>query len=129
MAVRATRFAPLTAVCGINLLSAGALAGLLGPGQRFASDAQLAAYAGVAPLEVSSAERVRHRLNRGGNRQLNSILHRAALTQVRCSPLAQAYVSRRAAEGKTKREARRALKRFIVRALWRQWQLCWPPAA
>ena len=120
----ATRFAPLATICGVDLLTAGALAGLLGPGRRFASDAQLAAYAGVAPLEASSAERVRHRLNRGGNRQLNAILYRIALTQARCSPAAQAYLARRVGEGKTKREARRALKRFIVRAVWRRWQEC-----
>lgn len=120
----AARFAPLTAICGVDLLTAGALAGLLGPGRRFTSDAQLAAYAGVAPLEASSAERVRHRLNRGGNRQLNAILYRIALTQARCSPEARAYLDRRVSEGKTRREALRALKRFIARAIWRRWQDC-----
>src|SRR4051794_29375058 len=121
---QAARYAPLATICGIDLLTAGALAGLLGPGQRFASDAQLATYAGVAPLEASSAERVRHSLNRGGNRQLNAIVHRIAVTQARCSPAAQAYLARRVGEGKTKREARRALKRFIARAVWRKWQEC-----
>ncbi len=91
----AMRFAPLTGICGISLLTAGALAGILGPGLRFASDAQLAAYAGVAPLEASSAERVRHRLDRGGNRRLNAILYRIAITQARCSPEARAYLARR----------------------------------
>ena len=128
-ALAAARFAPLTAICGVDLLTAGALAGLLGPGQRFTSDAQLAAYAGVAPLEASSAERVRHRLNRGGNRQLNAILYRIALTQARCSPAARAYLARRISEGKTKREALRALKRFIARAIWRRWQDCQGSAA
>ncbi len=125
----ARRYAPLATICGIDLLTAGGLAGLLGPGQRFASDAQLAAYAGVAPLEASSAERVRHRLNRGGNRQLNAILYRIALTQARCSTAARAYLARRVSEGKTKREALRALKRFIVRAVWRRWQDCLAAAA
>ena len=120
----AARFAPLATICGIDLLTAGALAGLLGPGKRFTSDAQLAAYAGVAPLEASSAERVRHRLNRGGNRQLNAILYRIALTQARCFPAAQAYLARRVSEGKTRREARRALERFLARAIWRRWQEC-----
>ena len=59
-------FVALTRRCGVSLLTAGALAGILGPGRRFATDAQLAAYAGVAPLAASSAGRVRHRLNRGG---------------------------------------------------------------
>jgi transposase len=58
-------FLPLTRLCGVNLLTAGALAGILGPAPRFANDAQLAAYAGVAPLEASSAGLTRHRLNRG----------------------------------------------------------------
>ena len=120
----APRFAPLTRICGVSLLTAGALAGILGPGLRFQSDAQIAAYAGVAPLEASSAERVRHRLDRGGNRRLNAILYRIAITQARCSPEARAYLARRVAEGKTKREALRALKRFIVRAIWRRWRQC-----
>jgi transposase len=123
-ALAATRYAPLATICGVDLLTAGALAGLLGPGRRFASDAQLAAYAGVAPLEASSAERVRHRLNRGGNRQRNALRYRIALTQARCSPAARAYLARRVSEGKTKREALRALKRFLVRAVWRRWQEC-----
>ena len=91
------RFAPLTAIHGVNLLTAGALAGLLGPGQRFTTDAQLAAYAGVAPLEASSAGQVRHRLNRGGNRRLNAILYRIAMTQARHLPEARAYLDRRMA--------------------------------
>jgi transposase len=122
-------FSPLTRLCGINLLTAGALAGILGPGRRFTSDAQLAAYAGVAPLEASSAGVVHHRLNRGGNRRLNAILYRIALTQARYSPEARAYLDRRVAEGKTCREALRALKRFLVRAIWRLWQECVPQDA
>ena len=89
----AAGFSPLTTLCGISPLTAGALAGILGPGRRFATDAQLAAYAGVAPLEASSAGRVRHRLNRGGNRRLNAILSRIALTQARHAPEARAYLS------------------------------------
>jgi len=123
-ALAAPRFAPLATICGIDLLTAAALAGVLGPGRRFSTDAQLAAYAGVAPREASSAGRVRHRLNRGGNRRLNAILYRVAVTPARCWPQAQAYLSRRTSEGKTRREAMRALKCFIVRAIWRQWQRC-----
>ena len=95
-----------------------------GPGRRFSSDARVAAYAGVAPLEAFSAGLVRHRLNRGGNRRLNAILYRIALTQARCSPQARAYLDRRMSEGKTRKEAVRALKRFIIRAIWRLWQEC-----
>jgi transposase len=122
----AVDFWPLTRLCGVNLLTAGTLAGILGPGHRFATDAQIAAYAGVAPLEASSAGYVRHRLNRGGNRRLNAVLYRIALTQAHHSPEARAYLDRRVAEGKTRREAIRALKRFIIRAIWRLWQECRP---
>lgn len=133
----AASFAPLTQLCGISLLTAGTLAGILGPGRRFESDAKLAAYAGVAPLEASSAGIVRHRLNRGGNRRLNAALYRIALTQAHHSPEARAYIARRVTEGKSKREAIRALKRYLIRAVWRLWQECepmrlletWPAAA
>ncbi len=121
-------FAPLTRLCGVNLLTAGALAGILGPGRRFSSDAQLSAYAGVAPLEASSAGMVRHRLNRGGNRRLNAVFYYIALTQAHHLPHAKAYLDRRVAEGKTRREARRALTRYLVRAIWHLWQECWPAA-
>lgn len=128
-ALTAKRFAPLAEICGVSSLTAGVLASLLGPGRRFCSDAQLAAYAGVAPLETSSAGKVRHRLNRGGNRRLNAALYFIALTQARFSPDARAFVERRVGEGKTRREAMRALKRYIIRAIWRQWTLCYPSAA
>lgn len=118
------RFAPLTELVGVDLLTAGQLAAILGPGQRFEGEAQLAAYAGAAPLEASSAGLVRHRLNRGGHRQLNWILYRIVLTQAQHSEQARTYIARRRQEGKTMREAFRALKRYIVRAIWRLWQLC-----
>lgn len=120
------RFAPLTKLCGVNALTAGMLAGILGPGRRFASDASLAAYAGASPIEASSAGNVRHRLNRGGNRRLNAILYMIALSQARHSEQAKAYLARRVGEGKTRREAMRALKRYLVRAIWRLWQECYP---
>ena len=71
------QFERLMAVRGIGSLTAGALAGILGPGFRFSTDSQLAAYAGAAPLEASSAGQTRHRLNHGGNRRLNAILYRS----------------------------------------------------
>lgn len=119
-------YADLTALPGVAWLTAGMLAGLLGPAQRFENDAQVAAYAGVAPLETSSAGTVRHRLNRTGNRQLNAVLHRIARTQVRRGE-GKAYLDRRKAEGKTDREALRALKRFIARRVWRIWKAMFPP--
>ena len=120
----ADRLEPLTRVCGVNLLTAGTLAGILGPGVRFSSDSELAAYVGVSPLETSSAGLVRHRLNRGGNRRLNAILYRIVLTQAHYSPDARAYIDRRLHEGKTRREAHRCLRRFVVRSIWRLWKEC-----
>lgn len=115
---------PLLAISGVGPLAAGMLAAHLGPGQRFASDARLAMHAGVAPLEASSGETVRHRLNRSGNRQLNAIVHRIVLTQARCYAPAQTYLAKRRQDGKTEREAVRALKRYVVRAVFRAWQDC-----
>jgi transposase len=111
----------MDAIYGIGPLTAAELAGHLGPGRRFATDAQLACYAGAAPLEASSGEVVRHRLNRGGNRQLNAILERIALTQSRGYADAQTYLARRRGEGKTSREARRALKRYLCRPILHAW--------
>ncbi len=121
------RFEPLTRLCGVDLPTAGTLAGILGPGRRFSTDAQLAAYAGAAPLEASSAGLVRHRLNRGGNRRLNCILYRIVLTQAHHSQQARAYLDRRTGEGKSRREGMRALKRYVIRAIWRLWAECQSP--
>lgn len=115
---------PLDDRYGVGPLTASELAGHLGPGKRFATDAKVANHAGAAPVEASSGAVVRHRLNRGGNRQFNAILERIALTQGRGDPAARAYLARRRREGKTDREARRALKRFLCRAIWRAWQDC-----
>jgi transposase len=90
----------------------------IGPVDRFRSDAQLARHAGVAPLEASSDKHQRHRLDRGGNRQLNCALHRRAVTQGRVHPPARAYLERKQAEGKTRREALRCLKRQLARTVY-----------
>jgi transposase len=86
---------------------------------RFASRDRFAAYNGTAPIEVSSGGRTVHRLSRRGNRQLNHAIHIAAITQIRHahSP-GRAYYERKLAEGKTKKEATRALKRRISDALY-----------
>ena len=84
---------------------------------RCRSDAAFAALAGTSPSEASSGPIVRHRLNRGGNRRLNAILYRIAVTQAGASAQAKAYLVRRAAEGKSRREAHRALKRHLVRTV------------
>jgi transposase len=100
---------------GCGPLSAAKLLCEIGPIARFRTDAQLARHAGVAPLEASSGKHQRHRLDRGGNRQLNCALHRIAVTQGRVHPRARAYLERKQSEGKSRREAIRCLKRQLVR--------------
>ena len=75
--------------------------------------------AGVAPIPASSGQTQRMRLNRGGNRQLNRALHGIALAQIRTHPPAKAFLARKRAEGKTWREAVRALKRHLARVVFR----------
>jgi transposase len=89
--------------------------------RRFASRDRFAAYNGTAPIEVSSGGRITHRLSRRGNRQMNHAIHMAAITQIRHphSP-GYDYYQRKLAEGKTKKEATRALKRRISDALYEQ---------
>jgi len=127
-AIAKEHFAPLVEIHGIGLLTAGVIASHLGPQARFVSEGQVAAYAGVAPIEVSSAGKDRHRLNRSGCRKLNAALYFIALSQYRSksSPGCQ-YIERRRAEGRTLREAVRALKRYIARAVFRSWRECLPP--
>jgi transposase len=86
---------------------------------RFASEAAFAQLAGCAPIPASSGRTVRHRLNRSGNRALNAAIHTVAITRLRRDPTTQAYAQRRRAEGKTDREIRRCLKRYIARQLYR----------
>jgi len=88
------------------------------PIDRFRSDAQLARHSGVAPLEASSGRTQRHRLDRGGNRQLNAALYRIAITQSRYYPPARDYLERKRAEGKSRREAIRCPKRLLIRAVY-----------
>jgi transposase len=108
----------LLALPGCGAVSAAKLLAEIGPIERFDSDAQLARHAGVAPLEASSGKQRRHRLDRGGNRQLNCALHRIAITQGRVHPPARAYLERKQAEGKSRREAIRCLKRQLARVVF-----------
>jgi transposase len=103
---------------GCGPVSAAKLLCEIGPIDRFRTDAQLARHAGVAPLDASSGKRQRHRLDRGGNRQLNCALHRIAITQGRVYPPARAYLQRKQAEGKSRREAIRCLKRQLARTVY-----------
>jgi transposase len=103
---------------GCGALSAAKLLSEIGPIARFRSDAQLARHAGVAPLDASSGKHQRHRLDRGGNRQLNCALHRIAVTQGRVHAPARAYLERKQSEGKSRRESIRCLKRQLVRVVF-----------
>ena len=74
---------------------------------------------GSAPIPASSRQTIRHRLNRGGDRQLNCALHTIVLTRLKHDPATRAYAARRAAEGRTPREIKRCLRRIIARQLYR----------
>ena len=116
---RTAEIAPaLLELPGCAALTAAKLLAEIGPIDRFRSDAQLARHSGVAPLEASSGRTQRHRLDRGGNRQLNAALYRIAITQSRYYPPARDYLERKRAEGKSRREAIRCLKRLLIRAVY-----------
>jgi transposase len=104
---------------GCGALSAAKLLAETAGARRLASDAKFARLAGVAPIPASSGSRVRHRLDRGGNRQLNCALHRIAVTQGRIHPPARDYLAKKQAEGKSRIEALRCLKRHLARRVWR----------
>jgi transposase len=108
----------LLAEPGFGPLTAGKLIGEIAGFQRFSSDAKLARAAGVAPIPASSGKTNRHRLDRGGNRQINTAIHRIAVTRARCHPETRAYIARKKAEGKTYRDALRCLKRHLARRIW-----------
>jgi transposase len=115
---RTAELAPaLLELPGCGPITAAKLLAEIGPVERFQSDAQLARHSGVAPLEASSGRIQRHRLDRGGNRQLNAALYRIAITQARIHPGARAYLERKRAEGKSRCEAIRSLKRLLVRVV------------
>ena len=116
----ATTGSRVTEVAGVGPVVAARLLARTRRASRFASASAFANYAGVAPVEVSSAERVRHRLPRGGDRQLNFALHIVALTQVRMPRSSgQAYYDTKIGAGKTHNEAMRCLKRRLADHMWR----------
>jgi hypothetical protein len=99
-------------------LTAAKLVGEIAGAERFTSDAKLARAAGIAPIPASSGRTDRHRLDRGGNRQINAAIHRMAVTRARCDPETQDYIARKKTEGKTQRDAIRCLKRHLARRIW-----------
>lgn len=108
----------LLSIEGCGVLMAARILAEVDDIHRFPSERHLAAYAGTNPLEASSGRSQRHRLNRTGNRKLNMALHVIAITQIRMYQPAREYIARRRADGKSTREALRALKRYLIRRVY-----------
>lgn len=111
--------APLLEKTGIGPLTAAVVLTAWSHPGRVRSEAAFASLAGVNPIPASSGNTVRHRLNRGGDRRLNKALHIATIVRMTHDPATRAYVQRRTAEGRSLREIRRCLKRYLARHLYR----------
>ena len=110
----------LVSLPGIGTENAATLLVVAGDNpQRLRSEASFASLCGVSPIEASSGKVVRHRLNRGGNREANRALYMICLARMRRDRRTQEYVARRTAEGKSKREIIRCLKRYLAREVYR----------
>lgn len=117
--LRASRAAVLLDKTGIGPVTAAVVYAAWSHSGRVRSEAAFAALAGVNPIPASSGNTTRHRLNRGGDRRLNRALHMATITRMTHDPATRAYVERRRAEGRTTKEIRRCLKRYLARQLYR----------
>lgn len=117
--VQASQAAPLLEKTGIGPVTAAICLTVWSHHGRVRSEAAFASLAGVNPIPASSGNTVRHRLNRGGDRQLNKALHTATITRMVHDPATRTYVERRTAEGRTTREIRRCLKRYLARQIYR----------
>ena len=112
-------YADLLSAPGVGVVTAAVLVSHIGDNPaRFSNDAQLARAFGAAPIPASSGKTTRHRLNRGGDRQANRAIHTIAINRIRSDERTKAYMDKKMSEGKTKREAIRCLKRFIVREIF-----------
>ena len=109
----------LTSIFGVGTLVAAKLLARTGPISRFRSGDAFASYAGVAPIEVSSGDVVRHRLSQAGDRQLNHALHVIAITQIRRDTAGKTYYQAKRAAGKSHKEALRCLERRLVDVVYR----------
>ena len=109
----------LTEIFGIAPILAARIIGTVGDVARFPTKAHFASYAGTAPLEASSGEVVRHRLSLAGNRKLNYCLHMVAVCQARSDARGGNYYRKKIAEGKSRKEALRCLKRRVSDAVFR----------
>jgi transposase len=113
---------------GISTLTVAEMLILVGDNpERIKSEAALAKLCGVCPIPASSGKTNRMRLNRGGNRQANAALYRVAVVRMRDHETTKIYAAKRTAEGKTRREIVRCIKRYIVREIYRH--LCTPQSA
>jgi transposase len=111
----------LTELYGVGPIIAAQLIGYAGDVRRFANRDAFASYNGTAPVEFASGGRVVHRVSQRGNRRLNHALHMVAVTQIRNpGTMGRIYFERKVAEGKTKKEALRSLKRQVSNAVYRQ---------
>lgn len=110
----------LTQLRGIRFIVAAKILGEVGDPSRLRSKGSFAMLTGTAPLEASSGRTKRHRLNRGGNRQLNYALHMMALARQRGDEDTQTYMARLQGEGKSRKEAMRCLKRHLSNVVYRQ---------
>ena len=110
----------LTQIHGLGVVVAAKLLGHIGDIHRFPSQDHFASYTATAPLDASSGNHQRHRLNTGGNRQLNAALHTIAVCQARDPGPGRRYYLRKLSEGKTPAEARRALKRRLANVIYRR---------
>jgi transposase len=110
----------LLAECGVGPVCAAQLLVSSGDPARMKSEASFAALAGASPVDASSGKQQRHRLNRGGDRQLNWALHVVALHRIRHHTQTTSYYERPLATGKTSREARRCVKRALARHFYRR---------
>jgi transposase len=112
---------PFADLQGAGTLLAATMIAQAGDVRRFKSQAAFARFCGAAPIPCGSGQTSgRHRLHRGGNRQLNAALYRIAIVQQRHHPAAKAFLARKIREGKTPREARRALKRHLANVIYRR---------
>jgi transposase len=109
----------LLAEPGVGVITAAQILSAWSHPGRFRSEAAFASLAGTAPIPASSGQTTRHRLNRGGDRQLNRALNTIVLSRLTHHPETKHYAARRTAEGKTPREIRRCLKRHLARRLYR----------
>ena len=109
----------LTSIRGVGPITAAVIIAQSGNIDRFSSKHHYASYNATAPVEASSGPKVRHRLNQRGNRQLNWAIHVIAITQLRHDTAGRVYYDRKVAEGKTSKEAVRALKRQLSDVVYR----------